>query len=155
MVVDDNGKSYKQISCLANSRKIESTTVKFNSKPSSIPPSDDSNISDWSTKTEFENAKGMGRKDKNMPDFNLKEIADLMDHAQIISKIEQPKWRKAILEEKGPTGTDKAGYTDISKLFYMKWEQADLGRLYFDVTRTIFFDGTKFMMRTKGGNSVK
>ena len=85
-----------------------------------------------------------------MPNFDLKEMANIMDEARVISKLEQPRWRKEIIAEKGPTGTDLKGYDEVSKLFFAKWDQKVLGRLYFDDTRTIFFGGTKFMMRTSG-----
>lgn len=115
----------------------------------SVKQSDKPDISDWSNESDNIESK-VGKKEKDMPSFNLKEIADLTDYARVISKLEVPKWRKELLKENGPTGTKRKGFTDISKLFMMEWDQKELGRLYFDSTRTIYFDGTKFMMRTSG-----
>ena len=142
-----DGNWYNQFNCVSNvsepghkMKTPENVSTKQNDKP---------DISEWSNKSDNIESKA-GKKEKDMPSFNLKEIADLTDYAHVISKMEIPKWRKELLIENGPTGTKRKGFTDISELFMMEWDQKELGRLYFDSTRTIYFDGTKFMMRTSG-----
>ena len=142
---ETNGAWYSQYNCIANSNIKGKVGI---SKKDTMNSAESSKASDWSNKSDIESKTA--KKDKNMPKFDLKEMADLMDYARIISKNELPKWRKDLIKENGSTGTKKPGYTDVSKLFLMKWDQKELGRLYFDSTRTIYFDGTKFMMRTSG-----
>ena len=36
------------------------------------------------------------------------------------------------------------------KVFLWEWDEKELGRLYFDVNRSIYFDGNHFMVRIKG-----
>ena len=142
---ESNEGRYSQYNCVANSKVKGKISIP---KKNITFTTESSEISDWSNRTNVESKTA--KKDKNMPKFDLKEMADLTDYARIISKNELPKWRSDLIRENGPTGTKKQGYTDVSKLFLMKWDQKELGRLYFDSTRTIYFDGTKFMMRTSG-----
>ena len=67
-----------------------------------------------------------------------------------LSKLEQPEWRRKLLKQYGPLGIEKKGYTDFSKIFLWEWNEKELGRLYFNADRTIFYDGVHFMARSKG-----
>ena len=94
-----------------------------------------------------------------MPKFDYKEIANLVDYAQVVAQLPQPKWRQELLKKFGPSGIDwkqtgtkltKSKYGDYSKMFLWLWDEKELGRLYLDSERTVYFDGQNFMLRVRG-----
>ena len=103
----------------------------------------------WSLVKRKKNKSGKS-KNKDTPPFNIQELANLTDYAMVINKYEQPKWRQTLLKMYGPIGIDKRGYRDLSKIFLWEWNESELGRLYFDEDRSIFYDGNHFMVISKG-----
>ena len=53
--------------------------------------------------------------EKELPPFDIQELANLTDYAMVMAKYEQPEWRKTLLKKYGPLGMEKAGYNDLSK----------------------------------------
>ena len=111
--------------------------------------SDGSDNSEWSVAMSRKKRR-MVKRGQNMPPIDIKHLANLTDYAQVFAKIEQPEWRKNLLKKYGPLGIEKKGYTDFSKIFLWEWNEKELGRLYFNAERSIFFDGVHFMARAKG-----
>ena len=105
--------------------------------------------SDWSVAA-GKKKRRLVKRGKNMPPIDIKHLANLTDYAQVFAKMEQPIWRKNLLKKYGALGIEKKGYTDFSKIFLWEWNENELGRLYFDADRTIFFNGVHFMVRIKG-----
>ena len=88
--------------------------------------------------------------DKSMPDFDLWEIANLIDFSHIYSKLDKPQWRKDLIKVHGACGINKVGYNDVTKAFMWEWDEKKLGRMYLDAECLIYFDGTNFMLRENG-----
>ena len=85
-----------------------------------------------------------------MPDFDVLQIANLIDLAQVHSKLKKPEWKSELQKRFGFCGIKKEGYTDLTKVFLWEWNVNKLGRLYLDAECKLFYDGENFMVRTSG-----
>ena len=74
-----------------------------------------------------------------------------MEYYELIARIEQPEWRKALIKEHGPAGVAIDGYNDYAKAMFWEWKYDQFGDWPVDSEGDLKCDGERFWVRKENG----